>query len=251
MISSQHTKGERMSNESQPTAQDLQVEAVVKHLTPFAETGNFEAVKQLMVALSIRYEEAVVVRGLQQVMNQFPSLLEKAIEDMPLETRNEIQSKATDTMADLLEERGLRIEDHFRVTDEGIALTHQAISALSGTGLPGIEKLGKGNENLAHCGLDRTDGFMHPLTEATEGKDERYVNTWGFVSLAIAVAMGWAEGDQELTLSVLKGIVSRSAPTLDLSLAMRRARYDDRALLKLCSYANEGLMVELDRQRDS
>jgi len=239
-----------MSNESQPTAQDLQVEAVVKHLTPFAETGNFEAIKALMVALSIRYEEAVVVKGVQQVMNQFPSLLEKAIKEMPVDAQNEIQSKATDTMADLLEEHGLRIEDHFRVTDEGIALTHQAISTISGTGFPGIERLGKGDETLAHCGLDRTDGFIHPLTEATEGKDERYVNTWGFVSLTIAVAMGWAEGDQELTLGVLGAIVSRSAPTLDLSLAMRRARYDDRALLKLCSYANEGLAVELDRQRE-
>jgi len=238
-----------MSNDCEPTAQDLQVQAIVKHLTPFAESGNFEAVKALMVALSIRYEKDLVVKGLQQVMNQFPLLLENAIKDMPADAQNEIQSKATDRMADLLEERGLRIEDHFRVTDGGMALTCQAISAISLTGFPSVERLGKGNESLVRCGLDRTDGFVHPLTEGIEGTNEGYVNTWGFVSLTIAVAMGWAEGDQELTLGVLRAIISRSAPTLDLSLAMRRARYDDRALLKLCSYANEGLTVELDRQK--
>lgn len=237
-----------MSNESQPTAQDLQLEAVVKHLTPFAEAGDFEAVKALTLALSIRYEEAVVAKGLQQIMSQFPSLLEKAIKDMPIDVQNEIQAKATDTMADLLEERGLRIEDHFRVTDEGIALTHQAISTISETGFPGIKKLGKGNENLDHCGLNRTDGFIHPLTESTEGKNERYLNTWGFVSLTIAVAMGWAEGDQEITLGVLKVVVSRSDPTLDLTLAMRRARYDDRALLRLCSVAHDGVELEVERE---
>ena len=241
-----------MSNDCEPTAQDLQVEAVVKHLTPFAESGNFEAVKALMVSLSVRYEEDVVIKGLQQLMNQFPFLLEKAIEEMPVDAQNEIQSKATDTMADILEEHGLRLEDHFRVTDGGMALTCQAISAISLTGFPSVERLGKGNENLVYCGLDRTGGFVHPLTEGienTENTNEGYVNTWGFVSLTIAVAMGWAEGDQELTLGVLRAIISRSAPTLDLSLAMRRARYDDRALLKLCSYANEGLTVELDRQK--
>ncbi|MBD1847303.1 hypothetical protein H6F89_28635 [Cyanobacteria bacterium FACHB-63] len=153
-------------------------------------------------------------------------------------------------LADQIEKAGLRIEDHLRVNDRGVALTNEAIQAIAASGSPRMAEL-KGNANLQGIGISRHPSFVHPLSGFFDA-DCKHINSWGAVSMLISVAQGWIEeGNRSTAQQSLATTVYAIAPRLDLPTLQRQARYDDRALLKLCSHVHEGLILRADKKANN
>jgi len=169
-----------------------------------------------------------------------PELIGKMLDQLPPEIKNEFHSTAYEIMANEIIKSGLRVEDHCRVTDQGFALTKQAIKAIAATGFPAVKELGEGNDDLDGLGIGRS-AFIHSLSEYSPDGD--HMNLWGLASLIISAAQGWIPGEKptQQALEMLTNTVFKASPTTDVNLLLARARYDDRALLKLASLLNEGL----------
>jgi hypothetical protein len=148
-----------------------------------------------------------------------------------------LMDHAYEIMAQALEDIGLKLEQHFRVTDQGAALTREAVEAIYETGFPRSSELA-GNDSLEGIGLDR-DPFWHQLSDYMP-ENREYINAWAAISITISVAQGWDSGNQEVAQNHLETMIRSVAPTLDLETLQRRSRYDDRALLQLASYAQRG-----------
>jgi len=227
----------------------------VKRLTPSAKRGDIHAFSDGCAELQRRYGHQVADEAMRQVMEQIPGICDlamNAVEKAPPAMKAEFYAKSIEVMAEVLTDAGLRLEDHLRVNDEGIGLTKQAVATIAATGYPGIKEFGEGNDSLEEMGLNRTNGFVHPLSEAIKptkenGLPEDVLNLWAVVSMIISGAQGWTEADKDKCLEMLKELVSRSAPTADLNALLYRSRYDDRVLLKLCSLAHTAMEAKAVR----
>ena len=175
--------------------------------------------------------------------NQFP--IEPMKRPYPDST---IQETANAFLAAELKKAGLRIEDNFRVSDEGIGLSYAAIAIMKRSGFPAGNV--PGNDSVAGMGLPRDGSFWHPLSESFSEKESGVaggaMNMWASASLLTNVAMGWVESsDISKPLGIVKESVSRTAPTVSLPALMDSARYSDPALLKLVGLVKDGLDVAM------
>lgn len=155
-----------------------------------------------------------------------------------------VYEKAFEMMAQHIESAGLHLEDNFRVSDAGLAFSHAAAAVINSSGTP--MKV-TGNASLAGLGIDRAGGFWHPLAERFE-EPEPGVNGYGFASLLISVASGWAdEGVPEIAKESARAVVASSAPTTDFDRLLYLARFSDPALMKLIRLLNDGFESAFNR----
>jgi len=143
-----------------------------------------------------------------------------------------------------IEASGLRIEDHIRWCQQGIVLSTEAAKIVADT----VGPVYPGNETLQGIGLDRTGGFIHPLSApvGTEG----HVNSWAAISIHVSVANGWQVVDGE-TQSASRGLIHESvnavAPNVSVDELLYESRYSDAALLKLIVLAVDGLQLIVEK----
>ncbi|GAP96103.1 hypothetical protein [Leptolyngbya sp. NIES-2104] len=221
---------------------ETKIAIVIKRLAPAAKREDYDALNQGILKMVERHGGEVVEQAMIRMIDDFPFVRQKAIENLPDDQKQMFNAEAVAIIAGLLEESGLRLEDHIRYGDRGIALTHEAIRAIANTGCPNASDFGIGNESLEGIGIDRAP-FMHPLTETFQHNGEDYVNSWGLASMTINSVLNWLDeppDNPETPRSFIADCVSRVAPTVDLEAMLFRARYDDRALMKLASYVESG-----------
>lgn len=156
-----------------------------------------------------------------------------------------IVEKAFEHLAGHLQAEGLRIEDHLRVSDEGMALTHQAAAAMKKTGFPFAVP---SNRSIKGMGIPRDGSFLHPLSESTPeaecGVEGGAMNLWYSASVFVSVAMGWMESDDPTkALGIVKETVSSASPTTSAKKLIEAARYSDPSLLKLIGLVKDGLEI--------
>jgi len=222
---------------------ELKIQAAVKRLLPSARRGDVHTFCDGVRRIKARHGHAIADEGMRRALIQFPNLFDEMIDSMPEEMRRPLTEMSFDAMAEVIENAGLRLEDHMRITDDGVGLTKDAVNAIIESGIPAHMVESQGNDSLKGFGIDRTDGFFHPLSEVFDaeitGTPEECTNSWGVASMVISAAQGWIEGNRQNSFEFLKSCALRQSPTTDLDLMMRRSRYDDRVLMKLCSlFAN-------------
>lgn len=233
---------------------ELKIQAIIKRITPAIRRKDEVAVGKGIRQMTERYGEEIVSNAWAQLMAEHEWLVETAFKGMSPEQRHMFTDEAIEVIAQSLQTAGLRLEDHMRVADAGIAVTRQALEAIRATGYPNAADFGEGNNSLEGMGLCRSP-FMHPLSEfypkgAEPAIDEDTINLWAMASLLISAVMGWLDeppDEPETALANLKTFVMVAAPTVDLEKLMFRARYDDSSLLKLASLVQQGIQAKADR----
>lgn len=242
-----------MSKGFEQSAGDITVQIIIKRLTPAIKRRDEQAIGRGLRELLARYDSSLVHEAWLILMAEHRWLMKVAVAGMRPSDRQAFISESHEVLAQSLIDAGLRIEDHLRVCDQGLALTHAAIAAIKASGYPGTEFDGLGNRSIDGLGLERSP-FQHPLSEyAAPNADipEHHVNLWAFASLLISAAMNWMPkppDDPNAATRNLAELVAVASPTTSLSKLMFRARYDDGALMKLCSLTHQGLVVKADGQ---
>ncbi len=229
-----------MSDKDFQSSDQTKLAIALRRLAPYAQRGDIHAFSNEVRSYQERYGHDIADEAMRLTLARFPSFAKRAFESLPEELLEQINDQSGDAIAEVVESAGLLLENHFRVGDEGIALSRQAVKAIAETGYPLVLEFGEGNDSLEGVGLKRKGGFVHPLSE---NLDDDHINSWAAVSVTISGAMGWLDADQGKCSDFLKELVSRAAPTIDLPRLMRRSRYDDRALLKLYNTANRGFEI--------
>jgi hypothetical protein len=221
------------------TAEQLQVQLVIKRLTPAALRRDEVAIAEGLRKMRGRYSKEVVDDALGELLQEHPWIWEKVAENLPADTKHMMNDSAFEIMAETLTDAGLRLEDHMRVNDKGMGVTKQAIAAITATGFPNAAELGEGNESMEGLGLARSP-FWHRLSNFHGEGEQTMMNNWACASFVISAANGWMTDDDGNNNPAPKGVqnvkrlAALVAPTLDAEKLLYRARYDDRALLKLC-----------------
>jgi hypothetical protein len=236
-----------MKGFKQPSGDELKVQAIIKRLTPAIIRRDEDAIGRGMQEAKERYGGDLLADAWSQLSEAHPWLVHVALDAMPPAEKHEFYATAYSIMAETIIEAGLRIEDHFRVADEGICLTREAVAAIAATGYPNIAELGEGNADLVGVGIERSP-YSHPLSEADPDNPD-WINLWGGASLIINFAMGWFPGEPptDAAMEALKDAVTSAAPNISFEILVTRARYDDRMLAKLVSLAHEGLQGRVDK----
>ncbi|MBW4526802.1 MAG: hypothetical protein KME18_16715 [Phormidium tanganyikae FI6-MK23] len=230
---------------------ETKIQIALKRITPAAKRADIDAFADGLRAAQRRYGTDVAEEARQRALDQFPELARKAIEFLPEEAKSQLRVSAYSIIADVIGEAGLRIENHFRVCDRGVALTHAALKAIADTGFPEMAKLGKGSESLQGFGVDRANGFYHPLGETFQHQGEDCINSWGVASMLVSSAAGWIEDcDSEQGFKSLQMFVSQVAPTVDVQEMLRQSRYDDRSLLRLVQLASDGMTAKAQQSHE-
>ena len=227
-------------------AQELQVQAVVKRLTPAATRRDEWAIAEGLRKMRGRYGKEIVDDAVAELLQEHPWIWEKVSENLPADTKQMMNDSAFEIMAETLTDTGLRLEDHMRVNDQGVGLSKVAIAAIAATGYENMEAWGEGNETLEGMGLNRSP-WMHPLAEFSP--DHKNMNLWASASLFISAALGWVPDEDESppARELIRESVSLVAPTLDTGILLQRCRYDDRALLKLTELVHRGQQQQFDK----
>ena len=236
-------------------ASDPRVAVSLRRLETAARSHDLKQIRKTMRQLTDRHGAEIVGEAwaLLLCQDEFAWIQEQMFSAIPESDRQNIYGAGLEVLADVLSDAGLRLEHHLRVSDSGVALSKDAIAALAATGYPDIEKFGKGNtpEDLASFGLGRSP-FFHPLSEffpAGTHIDGESMNLWACASVVISGAMGWFPEERATPQAkeAIADLLSVAAPTLDQARLIRQSRYDDRALLKLCSYVERALQGQCDR----
>jgi len=228
------------------TAQQLQIQAVIKRLTPAVVRRDEWAIAEGLRKMRGRYSKEVVDDALGELLQEHPWIWEKVSENLPADTKQMMNDSAFEIMAETLTDTGLKLEDHMRVNDQGVGLSKVAIAAIAATGYPDMELWGEGNETLEGMGLSRSP-WMHPLSEFSP--DHKNMNLWASASLFISAALGWIP-DEDVSLpahELIRESVSLVAPTVDTAILLHRCRYDDRALLKITELVHRGQQQQFDK----
>lgn len=160
-----------------------------------------------------------------------------------------VYDQAYETIAQKLESIGLPLERNFRVSEHGFVLSALAVRMLTKLGLP--EFLADAAHGGVSCidgiGIDRIGGYWHPLSDHSRGAGDDpdgWVNSWGAASMAINAAAGWIDADSEKGLEFLQWLVFSADPMIDVKHLLWKSRYDDRALMRLCQLASDGLSAK-------
>lgn len=223
------------------SADETKIAIMCRRLTPAVHRRDISAIAHDMQQMIERYGVDLVGEAYRQLSCDHNWLIEIVMDCMDVEQRDEAYAIACEVMVEQIVDAGLRIEDHLRSSDEGIALTREAISALDATGYPATSDLGVGNQSLEGVGIRRSP-FVHHLSEA-DPKNPNYVNFWAAASLFVSAALGWVpdEKPSPQAMEILKDAIYRISPNTDFETLISRARYDDRMLLKLASLVHESL----------
>ena len=229
---------------------DPRVAVCRRRMEAAARSKDHSRIRETIDRLTDRHGKEVVSEAWMLVLGdrEFKWLYDQLAESMPEEIHQNIEATGMEIMADILTDAGLRLEDHFRVADDGVMLSKEALLAIAATGYQKMAEFGEGNtlEAIASSGLGRSP-FIHRLSEFDHEKD--FMNLWACASIVISTSMGWmpGEGATPQAKDAIADLLSVAAPTLDQARLIRQSRYDDRALLKLCSYAHSGLQGKCDR----
>lgn len=214
------------------------IEVIKRRFRPFCESKDRDGLLVKIREMVSRYGREPVSEATLELMQEFDWLLTYSIEMADEDTQRTFYGEAYDTIARQLEASGLKLEESLRVSDEGFALSCEAVRVIASTGFPHADQFGDGHESLKGIGISR-DPFIHQLSESIENGE--YFNSWMVASLTISTALEWfGEGDPEQAEAFLAECVSRVAPMVDLDRLLWRSRYDDRALMQLCSYVSNG-----------
>ncbi|MBD1857709.1 MULTISPECIES: hypothetical protein [Leptolyngbya] len=233
-----------MSNGFQ-SADETKIAIAVKRLTPSAKRGDIQAFSDGVQQMRERYGQPVAEEAMNRILKEHRELSLQLLDRLPKESQLLIQDEAFDILAEVVEAAGLRLEDHFRITDKGIALTAPGLKAIADTGFPKMEDFGKPFDSLEGVGLKRISGFYHPLCETFEHRGEDCVNSWAVASMCINSAAGWLpDVDSEQGYRSLELFVSQVSPTADVRKLLWRSRFDDRALMRLCQLAADGMTAK-------
>lgn len=225
----------------QDSSDEIKIAIAVRRLTPSAERGDAEAFSLAAHELVRNYGTDIARKAMQICFDKHPKLTVEAIKQMPEDVQQEAFGWANEILAETLEDAGLRLEDHLRVSDQGIAVTKQAVAAIKATGYSELDDFGGGNDSLEGYGIQRIPNFWHPLSKTIKNNGEECLNSWCAVSLLISFALGWdQEGDPKIAKPHLQQLIFAANPSIDFERLCHRSRYDDRALLKLASLANTG-----------
>jgi hypothetical protein len=230
------------------SADEIKVAIAVKRLLPSARRNDIHAFADGVREMQKRYGKGIGDEAMRQVFEQFPKLATQAFDFLTEEMRQQAYDAAIEIVAGILEDANLRLEDHLRYGDQGVAVTKQAIAAIRATGYPNVNDFGVGNDSLEDVGIVRNP-FIHPLAEVIENTE--YINSWAFAGVAINSALGWIEADVEKSKAALTECVSRVAPTTDVDKLLYRSRYCDRSLMKLAGYTAEGLQTIARQQHEN
>jgi len=228
------------------TAQQLQIQAVIKRLTPAVVRRDEVAIAEGLRKMRGRYGKEIVDDAVGELLQEHPWIWEKASENLPADTKQMMNDSAFEIMAETLTDAGLRLEDHMRINDQGVGLSKVAIAAIAATGYENMEAWGEGNATLQGLGLNRSP-WMHPLAEFSP--DHKNMNLWASACLFISAALGWIP-DEDVSLpahELIREAVSLVAPTTDTTILLHRCRYDDRALLKLTELVHRGQQQQFDK----
>jgi hypothetical protein len=223
---------------------DLITQVIVKRLQPAVSCRDPSAKRMID-----RYGMNPVADAFEALALEHDWLLNLTFEAMSEDDQQMLYAASYASIADKLEELGLRLEDHMRVMDEGVAFSREAIAFIAASGYDRAFEFGEGHETLEGIGLQR-DPYMHHLSEVSE-IDDNFVNLWVVASVHLNVSLGWLEADAIPSLKALEEIpvlVAMTKPTIDASALIRQSRYDDRALLKLTGLIRDGLQIRCERQ---
>jgi hypothetical protein len=223
----------------------LITQVIVKRLQPAVLRRDHDAMKSTVKRMIDRYGMNATADAFEALALEHDWLLNLTFEAMSEDDKAMMHATANAAIADKLEDSGLRLEDHMRVLDEGVAFTSQAIAVIAASGYDRAFEFGEGYETLEGVGLQR-DPFVHHLTEHSED----LVNLWGVASIHLSVAMGWMDADSIPSLKALEEIpvlVGMTKPTIDATALIRQSRYDDRALLKLTGLIRDGIQIRCER----
>lgn len=167
-----------------------------------------------------------------------------------------VYDQAYEAIAHKLESFGLPLETNFRVSEHGFVLSKLAIRVLTKAGMPEFlaDAAGGGVSTLDGVGFNRIGGYWHHLSDYKPDllNGEGWVNSWAAASMAVNAAAGWLEdGDPEKGLEFLRFLVVNADPMIDVKHLLWKARYDDRALLRLIQLASDGLSRKAEQSGKS
>jgi hypothetical protein len=233
-------KGINMAQGFQIDYDATKIAVIIKRLTPAIEREDEVAVGRGLREFIQRYGEHVVNRAWEHLLEKYEWLTAQAMSHMSPDQRQIFRDSAYEIIAEQLTEAGLRLEDNFRVLDNGFVLTKAAIDAIKATGFSAVEHFGTGVDSLAGVGI-RRDPFKHPLSEVSP--DGEHMNLWMFASIGISAALGWLNeppDNPEVAMTNIRKMVFAANPAVDFEKLLRQCRYDDRALMRLASLIKEG-----------
>ena len=229
---------------------ETKIAIVIKRLSPSAKRGDIHAFADGVRSSESRYGHDVADEAMRRCFVEFPALTKSAIAFLPDNEKVNFHAQGYAVIADVLEQAGLRLEDHLRVDERGMAVSVAAVKVITETGCPRVSDFGSGCESIAEVGIDRTNGWLHPLSERHPDNPD-FVDLWAAASVMISAAMKWIQSDGDAAIEALKAVVFIAAPTVDLTAMLRTCRYDDRALLKLCSLAHDGFERKFQQAFDA
>lgn len=214
---------------------------IERRILPSIQRQDEGAAMAAVFRMRDRYGGAAVAGVIEKLMGEHQWFFACMAMNAPEETRQNIEAASHELVAEKLLAAGLRLEDHYRVCDQGVAMTYAAIDVIRQTGFPRADEFG-GNVSIEGMGISRSGAFVHPLTEAQDANGQTFVNGLGFASMAISAANGWVEsGDGGKTArETIASTVAIAAPTVDVDRMLFQARYDDRVLLRLASLISKG-----------
>jgi hypothetical protein len=216
------------------------IAVIIKRLTPAIEREDEVAVGRGLREAIERYGEDVVNRAWEHLLQEHEWLISHALSHLSQEQRQTFHDSSYEIIAEQLTEAGLRLEDNFRVLDNGFVLTKAAIAAIKTTGFSAVEHFGSGVDSLAGVGI-RRDPFKHPLSEVSP--DGEHMNLWMFASIGVSAALDWLSeppDNPQVAINNIQRLVFAGNPAIDFEKLLRQCRYDDRALMKLASLIKEG-----------
>lgn len=220
-------------------ADDLKIQAIVRRLLPAVTRKDEFAIATGLKKMVDRYGEELVSEAFTIISADNPWLFQSTLNKMLKSDREEFAAQAIEFLAETITDAGLRLEDHLRVADRGIAVTHEAVETIRATGFPRWEEFG-GNETLEGMGIGRSP-YIHHLAEFSP--DLESMNFWALASLTISAAQGWIPDEDASSVAAedIRKLIFTIAPTTDLSKLLYRSRYDDSALVTLTNLLHQAV----------
>ena len=240
-----------------PNAFDISVAIGLRRLRGSVERKDRDAIFRGLQEVRSRHGDDVADECLRLTLVSAAWLRKELLANLPKNEQQMFAAEAFDSLASEIEQASLRIEDHIRVCDEGFALTKTALAAITArnAGIGSCDKPPITEEmcidSLDDVGLCRSP-FIHPLSDTKEEDGEPWANAWATASLLINITHGWAgegEGEPEKALKFLLQLVFAGNPQIDFTKLIRRVRYHDGELMRLCSLVEQGLTNKIESNR--
>ena len=235
---------------------DISVAIGLRRLRGSVERKDRDAIFRDLQEVRSRHGDDVADECLRLTLVSAAWLRKELLASLPKNEQQMFAAEAFDSLANEIESAGLQIEDHIRVCDEGFALTKTALAAITARNAE-IGSCDKPPITEEMC-IDSLDGvgicrspFVHPLSDIKQEDDEEWANAWTTASLMINVVHGWLgdEGDPEKATKFLQQLTFAGNPQIDFAKLIRRVRYHDGELMRLCSLVEQGLTNKIESNR--